>query len=282
MRVTILSSGSGGNCALIEGGGASVLVDAGLPLKETRARALAAGASIDGADALLVTHEHSDHGGCAGVLARKLGVPVWATRGTHDGIRDQPPAEQRIEIVAGCWLRVGESDLWARAVSLPHDAAEPVAWMFEERNAGDGTGSVRAAIITDLGHVPEALADQFGLLDLLVLEFNHDVQMLMTGPYPWPLKQRVRGDFGHLSNAQGAQLLAQLCHARLSHVVLAHLSEHNNTQRLAREAAEAVLLEQQSGAKLHIGSVQRPLGTISLQPGIVPMQRWRAAQIALL
>jgi len=278
MRVTILSSGSGGNCALIEGGGASVLLDAGLPLRETRTRALAAGASIECADALLITHEHADHGGCAGVLARKLGFPVWATRGTHEGLRDRPPEELRVEVESLQWLRVGLSDLWARAVPLPHDASEPVAWMFEERGEA---GCVRAAVITDLGHVPETLAAQFGLLDLLVLEFNHDVQMLLEGPYPYPLKQRVRGDYGHLSNAQAAQLLMQLCHPGLSHVVLAHLSEHNNTQSLARAAADAVLARTQSGARLHIGSVQRPLGTLSVQPGNLPMVRWRAAQIAL-
>jgi len=279
MRVTILSSGSGGNCALIEGGGASVLVDAGLPLRTTRLRAKAAGVSIECADALLITHEHADHGGCAGVLARKLGMPVWATRGTHESLRDPVPLERRVDIEDSRWLRIGESDLWARAIPLPHDAREPVAWTFEERGEA---GIVRAAIVTDLGHAPESLATALGLLDLLVLEFNHDLRMLLEGPYPWALKQRVRGDFGHLSNAQAAQLLAQLCHPGLAHLVLAHLSEHNNTQALARAAAESVLARQKSGAKLHIGSVQKPLGSISVLPGFIPVPHWRATQMALL
>lgn len=278
MRLTILSSGSGGNCALVEGGGASVLVDAGLPLRETRARAKAAGASVECADALLITHEHADHGGCAGVLSRKLGLPVWATPGTHAALRDGPRAELCIEVESLAWLRVGASDLWARAVPLPHDAREPVAWTFEERGE---SGIARAAIVTDLGHAPESLAAQLGLLDLLVLEFNHDLQMLLEGPYPWPLKQRVRGAHGHLSNAQAAQLLGQLCHPGLSHLVLAHLSEHNNTPALARAAAEAVLLRQRSGARLHTGSVKRPLGSIGCEPGAAPVQSWRAAQMAL-
>ncbi len=278
MRLTILSSGSGGNCALVEGGGASVLIDAGLPLRETRARAKAAGASIECADALLVTHEHADHGGCAGVLSRKLGLPVWATPGTHAALRDRPRAELCVEVESLAWLRIGASDLWARAVPLPHDAVEPVAWTFEERSP---VGIVRAAIVTDLGHAPESLAAQLGLLDLLVLEFNHDLQMLLEGPYPWPLKQRVRGSHGHLSNAQAAQLLGQLCHPGLAQLVLAHLSEHNNTPALARAAAEGVLLRRRSGARLHIGSVKRPLGSIACEPGDGPMLGWRAAQLAL-
>ena len=281
MRLTILSSGSGGNCALVEGGGARVLVDAGLPLKVTRERARAAGKldSLAAIDALLVTHEHSDHGGCAGVLARKLGFPVWATRGTHSSLRDPIESQQRIDVESSRWLRVGESDLWARAVPLPHDAAEPVAWTFEERGEA---GIVRAAIVTDLGHVPETLATALGLLDLLVLEFNHDLRMLLEGPYPWPLKRRVSGDLGHLSNAQAAKLLQDLCHPGLAHVVLAHLSEHNNTQTLARMAAENILARKKSGARLHIGSVQRPLGSIFVSPNPMPFPRWAASQLALL
>ncbi len=278
MRLTMLSSGSGGNCALVEGGGASVLVDAGLPLKVTRARAAKMDRAIDGADALLVTHEHADHAGCAGVFSRKLRLPVWATPGTHAAMRDPAAPELQVAVEARRWIRVGQSDLWARAVPLPHDAAEPVAWMFEERSE---TGRARAAIVTDLGHAPAGFAAELGLVDLLVLEFNHDLRMLLEGPYPWPLKQRVRGDFGHLSNAQAAQLLGELCHPGLSQVVLAHLSEHNNTPTLARAAAENMLARKRCGAKLQVASVQKPLASIQLEANALPLPHWRFTQLAM-
>jgi phosphoribosyl 1,2-cyclic phosphodiesterase len=121
-------------------------------------------------------------------------------------------------------------------------------------------------------------------LDLLVIEFNHDVQMLVDGPYPWALKQRIRGGRGHLSNVQAAGLLKQVCHPGLREVVLAHLSEHNNTPRLAREAAEVVLARAGSGARLQIGSVQGALAPIEVEAAeaVVTRGRWKPAQLALL
>jgi hypothetical protein len=172
------------------------------------------------------------------------------------------------------------AQLWVTPIALPHDAAAPVAYRFEERTA---QGSVHAAIVTDLGAVPRGVIDALQGLDLLVLEFNHDLRMLLEGPYPWPLKQRIRGGRGHLSNAQAAGLLARLCHPGLQQVVLAHLSEHNNTPTLARDAAEAVLTRARSGARLQIGSVQGALAPITVEPSPAAARpRWKPAQLALL
>jgi phosphoribosyl 1,2-cyclic phosphodiesterase len=303
MRITVLSSGSGGNCTLVEGAGVRVLLDAGLPLRVARRRAAEVGTPLDGAagpSELLLTHEHSDHGGCAGVLSRALGLPVRATEGTLRALRDPPAPELWRPARVGAPLLLGPgggagqgggapvvqlraadrpAELWATPVGLPHDAADPVAWTFEERTA---RGSVRAAVVTDLGHAPASLAQALGRLDLLVLEFNHDLRMLLEGPYPWPLKQRIRGDRGHLSNDQAAALLVQLCHPGLKQVVLAHLSEHNNSPALALAAAEEALVRAGSGAQLRVGSVKRPLPPIFCEPGPALAARWRPAQLALL
>jgi phosphoribosyl 1,2-cyclic phosphodiesterase len=372
MRVTVLSSGSGGNCTLIEGAGLRVLVDAGLPLRAVKARLVAAGVPLSKGPIsdLLITHEHSDHGGNAGVLGRKLGLTVRGTEGTLRALRDPPPEELWRFLQAGVPLRLGVpeeqageglpggpessepqeapaappavattpvtpavatapagstvmealfrtsapaaaggrgepgpsaapaplrvrsnvvplrptprgAELWVTPIALPHDAAAPVAYRFEERTA---QGSVHAAIITDLGHVPQSVVAALQGLDLLVIEFNHDVQMLVDGPYPWALKQRIRGGRGHLSNVQAAGLLKQACHPGLREVVLAHLSEHNNTPRLAREAAEAVLARAGSGARLQIGSVQGTLAPIEVEAAapVVTRGRWKPAQLALL
>ena len=329
MRVTVLSSGSGGNCTLVEGAGVRVLVDAGLPLRVVRARCAAVGLSLDGAglgcpssrgpgakvSELLITHEHSDHGGAAGVLGRKLGLRVRATRGTLEALRDPPPQAQWSVVRAGEPVLLGEAaagdasagqgaapgaplglipgvialrppapqppepQLWVTPIALPHDAAEPVAYRFEERTP---QGSVHAAIVTDLGHVPPPLVRALAGLDLLVIEFNHDLRMLLEGPYPWPLKQRIRGGRGHLSNDQAAELLLALCHPGLKQVVLAHLSEHNNTPKRARAAAEDALARGRSGAMLRIGSVKHPLPPLFVEPGPAVKPRWRPAQLALL
>ena len=300
MRVTVLSSGSGGNCTLVEAAGVRVLVDAGLPLRVVRARCAAVGLSLEGVSELLLTHEHSDHGGAAGVLGRKLGLRVRATAGTLQALRDPPPAELWSLVRAGEPVELpGAPEAvpsrvvplrplapapqppqhWATPIALPHDAAEPVAWRFEERTA---CGSVHAAIVTDLGHAPASVVQALQGLDLLVIEFNHDLRMLLEGPYPWALKQRIRGGRGHLSNEQSSELLRALCHPGLKQVVLAHLSEHNNTPKLARAAAEEALARAGSGAILSLGSVKRPLPPLFAEPGPALKPRWRPAQLALL
>lgn len=165
------------------------------------------------------------------------------------------------------------SGLRVTPIAVPHDAWEPVAYVFDD-------GVTRAALVTDLGCVPASLVRALQNLDALVLEMNHDPRMLADGPYPWSLKKRIRGDHGHLSNAQGADLLSQILHGGLRQVTLAHLSEHNNTEAHARRAAEGVLRKYGSDARLVVGSQARALEPLVLQPQ-PPMPLRRARQLAL-
>ena len=272
MRICVLSSGSGGNSLWVEAGDARVLVDAGLSLRETARRAAHAGLRLRDLTDVLLTHEHADHCVGAAILARKLGVRVHATRGTLAALRDAPPPELAAPILEG---KVELGGLRINAIAVPHDAAEPVAYSFEETRP-DGR-SVRAAIVTDLGHAPPAVVRELRGLDALVLEMNHDLRMLLEGPYPWRLKQRIRSGVGHLSNDQGAKLLAQVLHPGLRHVLLAHLSEHNNTPAHAERAAAQVL--RGSSALLQVASQYGPSAVIELQPSARPLARPR--QLAL-
>jgi phosphoribosyl 1,2-cyclic phosphodiesterase len=165
------------------------------------------------------------------------------------------------------------SGLTITPVALPHDAWEPVAYVVDD-------GTTKAAVVTDLGSVTAGIVRALQDLDALVLEMNHDVRMLVEGPYPWSLKHRIRGDRGHLSNEQGARLLQAVLHGGLRHLTLAHLSEHNNTERHARRAAERVLEKHGSCATLCIASQARALDPVLLEPArAVPLRR--ARQLAL-
>jgi phosphoribosyl 1,2-cyclic phosphodiesterase len=256
VRICVLSSGSGGNCLWVQAGRTRALFDAGLPLRETVRRCKAMGLDARELTDVFLTHEHGDHAGGAGVLARKLGVRVHATRGTFRELRDLPPAGLRRTVHAG--MPVALDGLTVMPLAVPHDAREPVAYRF-------GDGSVSAALVTDLGCAPPPLVRSLRGLDALVLEMNHDLHMLLDGPYPWSLKKRVRGDFGHLSNEQGAKLLGQLLHADLKQVVLAHLSEHNNSADHARRAAEQVLERQGGAARLSVASQAGAMEPFALQ-----------------
>ena len=261
MRLCVLSSGSGGNTAWIEAGGARVLVDAGLSLRETRRRCAEAGLDLRDLTDVLLTHEHADHCFGAASIARKLGARVHATQGTFRALRDPPPPELCFPLPQDGSLLLGRG-LQVRAIPVPHDAVEPVAYSFEERV--EGGRCIRAAVVTDLGCAPRTLARALRDLDVLVLETNHDARLLVEGPYPPSLKRRVRSDLGHLSNAQAAQLVAQVLHRGLRHLVLAHLSEHTNTPAHARREAKAVLELHESRAALHLAGQARPLPPIEL------------------
>ncbi|GAC1341469.1 MAG: MBL fold metallo-hydrolase [Myxococcales bacterium] len=261
MRVCVLASGSGGNCLWVEAGGARVLVDAGLSLRETQRRCAEVGLDVRDATDLVLTHEHADHSCGAGAIARKLRLRVHATPRTLAALRDGPPGELCFPLAAGQPLLL--AGLQILPLGVPHDAADPVAYTFEERTE---RGSVRAAIVTDLGSAPSKLVRALAGLDALVLEMNHDVRMLLEGPYPYRLKQRIRSDVGHLSNAQGAALLAGVLHAGLRNVVLAHLSEHNNSEAHARRAAEAVLARASHRVALQLADQLGPLAPLELPP----------------
>lgn len=231
MRFAWLGSGSRGNAALVEADGRCVMLDCGLGLKEAEARLARLGKMAADIDAILVTHEHSDHIGGVARFAARHGIPVRATVGTARGFRpDPPPALEYISSheAFGC------GGLEIMPLPVPHDAHEPCQFVFSD-------GAVRLGIVTDLGHVTAHVIASLRACDAVALECNHDPGMLAAGPYPAHLRRRVGGDLGHLSNAQAAELLASLDTTRLRHVVALHLSEINNTPDLARTALATVL-----------------------------------------
>jgi phosphoribosyl 1,2-cyclic phosphodiesterase len=230
VRFCLLSSGSKGNCVWVESQGKAVLVDAGLSFLELSRRAARAGVDLARAKAILVTHEHSDHVLGVGVAARKLKIPVYATEGTAGAAGSHLANLPSLELFKpGAELDFGF--LKAAALEGSHDAAEPVVLSLS------GPDGSRLGLATDLGVMTHLVREAFKDLDALILEFNHDPKMLIDGPYPLWLKQRVRGRRGHLSNQQAAEALGSLLTPRLKTVALAHLSEVNNTPELALAAA---------------------------------------------
>lgn len=263
LKIHVLASGSAGNCALVEAGGATLLIDAGLSGAELERRIAAVGAAARDLAGILITHEHVDHVRGAGVLARRHRIPVYLTRGTHEAQRrhlGELPAVAHIE--PGREFEI--AGIGVRPFSTPHSRqggglADPVAFAIFH-------GGAKAGYATDLGHPTGLMAQHLAGCRLLVLEFNHDRRMLVDGPYPWPLKQWIGGQGGHLSNEQGARLLERLLHDRLDALVLAHLSETNNTPDLARAAARAALqrFRLHERVALHVAGPDEPV-TITLR-----------------
>lgn len=222
MRLIVLASGSSGNAALIESGGRGVLLDAGISCRETLRRLASAGAADVTIDALLLTHEHVDHVAGARVLARRLGVPVIATRGTLEGAaRYLADVPETIAISRQEAFDIG--GMKVRSFPTPHDGRESCCYTFS-----DSRGT-RIGVATDSGTFTAAMAEALEGCAVLGLEANHDERMLAEGPYPWFLKQRISGERGHLSNAAAAAAIERLCWSGLSHVFALHLSEQNNT-----------------------------------------------------
>jgi phosphoribosyl 1,2-cyclic phosphodiesterase len=301
VRFTVLASGSKGNCTVVTGGRTRILVDAGLSCREIFRRMRLAGEEPETLSAIVVTHEHSDHIGGLAVTARKLGIPVYITEGTHRAwMRWQAPrrqmtyaqwldecrkqaAERQAEAIADegepdeaempaaskapepgiggpgpadpapatpngqkdpTWLPAVEyfqagqpfaiGDIGVSPFTIPHDAADPVGFVFRAEG-------VRMAFATDLGYIPPNVKAQLNAVDLLLLESNHDLEMLRDGPYPWQVKQRVLSRVGHLSNEAAAQFLENGYDGQAAYVILAHLSESNNLPELARVTAERAL-----------------------------------------
>ena len=233
MNVCLLASGSKGNSLLISSGHTRLLIDAGLSARELCRRLALTGVAPEDLDAVLVTHEHIDHVRGLGVLCRRYRLPVYLHHATAVSLTDRP--ERVIEFETGTELPVG--DLGIRAFPVTHDAQAPVGF-----TVSGPAGKVGVA--TDLGIATRLVAEELRHCRTLVLESNHDEEMLRDGPYPWPLKQRIKGNHGHLSNRDSADLLGTLCWEGLETVFLAHLSETNNHPGLARTTAEQVLSRQ--------------------------------------
>ena len=238
--VAPLGSGSRGNATYIGDGKTGVLVDCGLSTRQIVQRMARIGLSDEPIDAVLVTHEHSDHVASAAILERHQrrhtgkAPSFHMTAGTARGVPQRCVPENVELITAGTAFTVG--GLRIEPISVPHDTRDPVAYTV-------ASGSTRVGVLTDIGCPTRLLVRQLASLDVAVLEFNHDVEMLVDGDYPWHLKQRIRSHHGHLSNAQAAKLLLQATglSRRLRHVMLAHLSEENNTPVKAVAACEEAL-----------------------------------------
>ena len=231
MRFCSIASGSSGNCIFAGSGRSSVLVDAGLSGIRIERGLNEIEMSLREVDAVLVTHEHSDHVRGVGVLARKYGLPIYATAGTAEKISKDntigkiPEGMLRI-IHADEAFSVG--DLWVKPFAISHDAAEPVGFRIEHEGRA-------AAVATDMGCYTDYIVKNLKNLDVLLLEANHDVRMLEAGPYPYYLKRRILSDHGHLSNETSVQLLGKLLNDGVRHVFLGHLSKENNYEELAYE-----------------------------------------------
>ena len=235
MRFASLGSGSKGNATLVASDSGAILIDCGFSMRKTLARLASVGMAADDLDAILVTHEHGDHVRGVAALCRRFGVPVYATRGTIAAVSAGRHALQGCEVhslEAGRAFRAGP--FRCLPVPVPHDAREPCQYVLEADDR-------RLGVLTDLGSLTPAVVASYAECDALMLEANHDLQLLQQGPYPPPLKRRVGGALGHLSNAQSATLLSHCNVDRLQHLVLSHLSEQNNTPGHALAAVHAVV-----------------------------------------
>jgi phosphoribosyl 1,2-cyclic phosphodiesterase len=235
LRFKSLGSGSTGNATIVEAMGLApfrLLVDCGLGIRQLESRLAEAGLKLTDIHAVFITHEHSDHVGCVRSLSLRYRIPVWMSRGTHaatgsadfDGLlhyaRDANPID------------IGGLELTPFAV--PHDAREPLQMSCTD-------GSAKLAVVTDLGHASQHVLDHLLGCDALVLESNHDSEMLAQSTYPFFLKRRVGGDLGHLSNTAAADIAKAVGHAKLKHIVAAHLSLQNNLPGLVRQSMSAAL-----------------------------------------
>ncbi len=233
MRIWSLGSGSRGNAIVIASGEQAILVDCGFGPRALALRMKKLGLVPEMISAMLITHEHQDHADGVSKVHHKYRWPVYASAGTQRALREIP-AKYRVTLQPGAPCRVG--DFTVESAAIPHDANEPLAMAITATASG-----ARVGLAHDLGSVPDALARLFARCDLLLIEANHDPEMLASGPYPAALQQRIRGGRGHISNAQAGAFAAQVAHAGLRGVGLLHLSETNNTPSLASDTVSAAL-----------------------------------------
>jgi phosphoribosyl 1,2-cyclic phosphodiesterase len=235
MRFSVLASGSKGNACYIETDDTSILIDAGLSCREISRRLGIVGVEVDRIDAVILTHEHSDHIKGAGPVSRKFDSTVYVNRSTLSRCYALHK-KTKVDATFNTGDAFKINDITIETFAKSHDAADPIGLIVSSNGS-------RLGIITDVGISTQELEENLQGCTSIMVEFNHDLEMLENGPYPYHLKKRIRGSYGHLSNEQAGSLLKGLCHERLNNVVLAHLSEVNNTPEKALAQARASLLE---------------------------------------
>ena len=257
MKFSVLASGSGGNAYYIEAEETKILIDAGLSAREIIRRLQMVGARPETLNALVITHEHTDHIRGAGPLARRLDIPVYINAQTwRKAARVLGNISQVISFHPGQSISI--NDLIIETFTKSHDAVDPIGLIIS-------LNGLRLGLITDLGRSTRLVEDRLRYCQGLIIEFNHDKDMLDQGPYPLQLKQRIKGPEGHLSNQEAGQLLGILAHEDLRCVVLAHLSQENNSPDLAYDEAQSVLNE--CGVKqtrIYVSNQDRPISMIDL------------------
>ncbi len=264
LTVSVLASGSAGNCTYMGDGHGGVLVDCGVSTRQILKRMEEVGLEDAPIDAVLITHEHSDHVGAARILCNKLRkrtgrhIPFFMTPGTRESLKPQVVPAAIEEVAASETFKLRHFTV--EAMPVPHDTLDPVAWRVN-------FGGTWVGVMTDMGRQTHLLTEKLRELTVAVLEFNHDVELLLDGPYPWHLKQRIRSSHGHLSNAQAARMLREGLGPDLRHVVLAHLSETNNAPEKALNAALGALREEgiDGEVQVHLGRQRVPVEPVRVQ-----------------
>lgn len=256
VRISVLASSSSGNCTFISTSQTKILLDAGISLHQVIKRLSSIGESLDQLDAVIISHEHIDHiSGLTAILSKKS-IPVYITRETYEAIAPCPPCHCLEFIESGQPFSI--NGLSICGFSIPHDAANPLGFCLEAEG-------FRIGHVTDLGYLTELVIQRIKGCDVVVLESNHDLEMLKVGPYPWPLKQRIMSSQGHLSNEVVGRFLNEEFDGKAQHIVLAHLSESNNHPDIVRMvAAQALEPRGFDLGNLHVASKTSPSPMIEL------------------
>jgi phosphoribosyl 1,2-cyclic phosphodiesterase len=258
VKVSVLASSSAGNSTLVATERTRLLIDAGLSRKETFERLHAAGHHPESLTAILITHEHSDHIKGLEVIARKLRIPIYISRLTAPAVPwgdqwdENPPQLELFQ--AGASFTIGDIDV--TSFTIPHDAADPVGFSFRAEG-------IKISIATDLGYLPDSTRHHLRGSDILLLESNHDVEMLKVGPYPWSVKQRVMGRNGHLSNDVACSFIRDDLDFRTSTLILGHISESNNHPEIVRLCASQALDGRALFTRLVIVNPRQPTETFT-------------------
>lgn len=259
VKVSVLGSGSRGNATFVKTDRVRLLIDAGLSRKELANRLESIGEDPDGIDAVLITHEHSDHACGLKTILKEIPAQVFATDGTLRALQTQGyefEAANIFPVRADTAFTVGDAEVVP--FHVPHDAAEPVAFSLM-------CGGVKITQLTDIGYLPDDVVERLHGTHLLILESNHDLEMLRVGPYPWNLKQRLIGRYGHLSNTAVAHFIRDRYDGEADHVMLAHLSAKNNHPEIARQEAALALRDRGfSNVRLTVTSQDEPTVPVQL------------------